>query len=253
LSWADGPLVGFDLETTGKDPETVRIVTASVIATSARGAIPGQQSEWLINPGIDIPQEATAIHGITTKHAQDRGRDATSVIEIAQALLRLTKYGKLPLVIYNAAYDLTVLEHELHRHGYDGIHPALQHHNIHVIDPMVIDREKDRYRPGRRTLEAVCAQYDIPIPIANAHNASNDALAAGALAYAIAARFSIGDMPLEVLHANQIAWSARQAESYAQYLEIIAKRQKDPVTIGDLEEKALQSRRKKWPLKPLSL
>lgn len=60
----------FDLETTGIDVETARIVTAHVGAIDANGSVI-ERSDWLVNPGVVIPPQATAVHGITTERARD--------------------------------------------------------------------------------------------------------------------------------------------------------------------------------------
>ncbi|NED90952.1 3'-5' exonuclease, partial [Streptomyces sp. SID11233] len=39
MTWYEGPLTGFDLETTGTDVEHDRIVTAAVIRLDASGAV----------------------------------------------------------------------------------------------------------------------------------------------------------------------------------------------------------------------
>ena len=62
--WSDVRFVGFDTETTGRDPLSAEIVMAAV----------GEQ-EWLLKPTAPIPQEATEIHGITTETAMARGVD----------------------------------------------------------------------------------------------------------------------------------------------------------------------------------
>ena len=62
----------WDLETTAADPEQARIVTATAVW------IHGPQTEeraWLVNPGIDIPDEAARIHGVTTDMARANGVD----------------------------------------------------------------------------------------------------------------------------------------------------------------------------------
>ena len=71
MSWRDGPLVGFDTETTGVDVGADRIVTAAVVRRDASGT---RVRTWLIDPGIPIPPAATAVHGITTEQARARGR-----------------------------------------------------------------------------------------------------------------------------------------------------------------------------------
>jgi len=57
------PLVVLDLETTGKKVQTDRIVEISLLKLLPDGT--NQIKTRRINPGIPIPAEATAIHGIT--------------------------------------------------------------------------------------------------------------------------------------------------------------------------------------------
>lgn len=83
-TWADDPMSPFDIESTGVDTETARIVTASVVTIV--GSTPRVRS-WLVDPGVDIPAEATAVHGITTEHARSHGVKASyAVAEIREAL-----------------------------------------------------------------------------------------------------------------------------------------------------------------------
>ena len=79
--WAD-TLAVFDLETTGIDVDTCRIVTAHVGVIGADGGVLEQQ-EWLVDPGVEIPTAASLIHGITTERARLEGQSAvTAVAEI---------------------------------------------------------------------------------------------------------------------------------------------------------------------------
>ena len=62
----DRPLVFFDLETTGVDLKNDRIVEIAFIKWTPHGDI--LERERRFNPGIPIPAEATAVHGITDEH-----------------------------------------------------------------------------------------------------------------------------------------------------------------------------------------
>ena len=59
----------FDLETTGVDVDTSRIVSAHVGVLDAAGEVI-ERLDWLVNPGVVIPDGATAVHGITTQRAE---------------------------------------------------------------------------------------------------------------------------------------------------------------------------------------
>ena len=204
--WAD-TLAVFDLETTGIDVDTCRIVTAHVGVIGARGEVL-ERREWLVDPGVEIPTAASLIHGVTTERARLEGTPAApAVAEIIAALSDAATRG-LPIVAYNAAYDLTILEREALRYGITPLPGAGP-----VIDPLVIDKAVDRYRRGKRTLSATAAHYGVALP--NAHDAGADAVAAGRVAQAIVrafpelAAFAVGD-----LHARQVHWSREQAENY---------------------------------------
>ena len=67
-TWADR-LGVFDLETTGVDVEMARIVTACIAVLDADGAVV-QRWDWLADPGVEIPEAASAVHGITTERAR---------------------------------------------------------------------------------------------------------------------------------------------------------------------------------------
>jgi len=203
-------LAVFDTETTGIAPDTTRIVSAYVGVLGADGSVTEGQ-EWLINPGIEIPAQATAVHGITTEFAQANGIDAADgVSQIVDVLNRFFTTG-IPVVAYNAAYDFTILDREAVRYG---ISPLNQPKPI--VDPLIIDKAVDRYRKGKRTLEVASQTYGVEL--SDAHNASADAIAAGRLAQAIAEKFaSVLSCTAPELHDRQIQWAADQAASYAEW------------------------------------
>lgn len=181
-AWHDGRLVTFDVETTGVDPETARIVTAAIAACG--GGKPTEVLTLLADPGVEIPDEAAAIHGVTTDRARAEGRPAFDVI--AEILMTLTRYLKpgLPLVIFNARYDLTVLDREARRHG---LRPLTERgFPVWVVDPLVIDKQLHRYRKGSRKLDAQAAYYGARLDAA--HDASADAIAAARVAWCIGKR-----------------------------------------------------------------
>jgi len=215
-SWFD-TLAVFDLETTGVDVETSRVVSASVGVIAADGSVL-EQLDWLADPGVEIPAGASAVHGITTERARAEGRPAPHVVpEIVAALQSVLDRG-LALTVYNAPYDLTLLNRECRRYGLAALIEPKP-----VIDPLVIDKAVDRFRKGKRTLEAAAQVY--AVGLTDAHNAGADAVAAGRVAQAIARRYPT-ELALTAaeLHAKQIAWSTEQDASFADYM----RRTRDP-------------------------
>lgn len=198
----------FDLETTGVDVHHDRIVTAHVGVLDAEGQEIAART-WLADPGVTIPDEAAAIHGVTTEYARREGRPSAEVVrEITAAIDALLQQG-VPIVAYNAAFDFSVLTHENARHDL----PPLTNPGP-LIDPLVMDKAFDRYRRGKRTLEVVAAHYSVTLDAA--HEASADAIAAGRVAQAIARRFPLPPTP-EELHTRQVGWARAQAESLTDY------------------------------------
>ncbi|MEV6145927.1 MULTISPECIES: 3'-5' exonuclease [unclassified Streptomyces] len=218
MSWHREALVGFDLETTGTEPLEARIVTAAVVGVDGRDGEPVRQRTWLADPGIRIPAQASAIHGISSERAAAEGRPVREVAdEIAETLTGYWRQG-VPVVAYNAAFDLTLLTAELRRHGLPSLSDRLDGARIGpVIDPYTIDRSVDRYRKGKRNLEAVCVEYGVVH--GGAHDAGADALAAVRVAYAIAERHgSVAGLTAAELHERQVEWYAQWAADFQQFL-----------------------------------
>ena len=219
-SWYDR-LGVFDLETTGIETETSRIVSAYVGVVNALGAPKGVS--WLADPGVEIPAQASAVHGITTERARAEGRDAAEVVAEIVAVLRALLAQGVPIVIYNAAYDLTLLNRECVRYAIEPLDGPLP-----IIDPLVIDRAMDRYRKGKRTLEAAAEYYGVELM--DAHDAEADAVAAGRVAQAIARKYSDAlGADVTLVHAIQVGWAADSATSFQEYM----RRTKDPAFVAD--------------------
>lgn len=210
-------LAVFDLETTGIDVERARIVTANVGVLDASGKCI-ERWDWLADPGVEIPAGASAVHGVSTHRARTEGRPAADVVrEIVETLRSLLERG-LPLTIYNAPYDLTLLNREALRHGIRPLENPLP-----VIDPLVIDKAVDRYRRGKRTLEFAAAHYGVSLT--DAHDAGADAIAAGRVAQALAHAFRDElDVDSASLHAMQVGWCREQSDSLQDYM----RRTRDP-------------------------
>lgn len=221
-SWHTQPMAAFDIESTGLDVENERIVTAALWRIDpARGT--KEVTAWLADPGIEIPAEAAEIHGITTERARAEGRPTAEVVtEIAAAMEAAVADG-LPLVVYNAPYDLTLLDREIARHRSPLAGLPL------VVDPLVLDKRVDTFRRGSRKLVDVCAHYQVPLAQEEAHGAAADALAAARLAWQIAARYpEVAELPIADLHSSQVKWKAEQAASFQEYL-----RRRNPDAVVD--------------------
>lgn len=238
-------MLAIDLETTSADPEHARIVTAAAVLVDGGRVI---ERSWLSDvDGHEIPAQATAIHGVTTARAYAEGRPAREVIwGVLEAIT--TRPSGASVVAFVARYDLTVIDREAHRHGLPGLNVS------QVVDPHVIDKHLDRYRPGPRTLAATCAHYQRDrslLDLDAAHSATADALAAARLAYVLGrwgrvirrvrneqeaaelagleARWEAVRCDLSALHEAQAGWAREQAEGLAEHFRQTGKA--DPATV----------------------
>ncbi|MGW9175775.1 exonuclease domain-containing protein [Streptomyces decoyicus] len=225
MSWHQELLVSFDLETTGTDIERDRIVTAALIRMEGDGRAVEKQT-WLLDPGVPIPDEAAAIHGISTAYVQEHGRSPmTAIEEITEALAEALR-ADIPLVVMNARYDLSLLDRECRRHGLRTLTERLGHEPAPVIDPLVLDKHVDRYRKGKRALQALCSHYGVRLD--GAHEAGADAAAAAGVARRIGEKFPAVAIPSpRALHALQEQAAAEQAAAFQAYL----RRSGDPQAI----------------------
>lgn len=219
--WYLDPITVFDLETTGVDTRNDRIVTGYVATLwpARLGARVQVDARVFANPEYPIHPKATEAHGITNAMAEERGAWAPDVVEaLAIAVARAMGAG-FPVVVFNGAFDFTMLHFECLRHGKPTVAELLgcaAGAIAPVIDAHVIDKFVEPYRRGSRTLEATCLRWGVRID--GAHDASFDAMAAGRLVYVLGKRFKhIGDTPLSVLHDQQVTWRRIQAMGLQDY------------------------------------
>lgn len=246
--WWNENLAAVDCETTGTDREKARIVTATFleIDPSCRTTRP---TRWIADPGIPIPADATKIHKITVDHARQHGRPSSEVVRDISELLTVAAGMNWAIVIYNASYDLTVLDRECRRHGLPTVSDLCSntHVRLRVVDPLVIDKALDRKRPGSRNLEAVCSHYKVPFPKKAQHTSDGDALAAGRVAWKLSRQFPDELRDLDELQILQKKWHAEQAAAREERL-----RQKKAQDGASEEEIAAISIPRDWPLIPLA-
>ena len=198
-------LLAFDLETTGPDPRTAHVVTSALVTIDGSRKT---QRDWLADPGIEIPEGATAVHGITTARAREHGRPHAEVVAETISAIRAGWREERTLVVFNAAYDLTILAR------WDPSFEVLGP----VVDPFVVDRAADPYRKGKRTLGALCAHHGVRLDAA--HEAGADALAAARLAWKM-----LGELPdlagadWREVNERQARWHESRQRDFAEYLE----------------------------------
>lgn len=218
MDWYRGPLASFDTETTGVDVESDRIVSAALVRQPSAGA-PTEAVTWLADPGVPIPEQARAVHGISDERVRAHGRPARAVVtELAAALAALAREA-VPVVVMNAPYDLTLLDRELRRHRAGSLDEQLAGAELLVLDPRVMDKYVDRYRRGRRTLTDLCLHYGVDLE--GAHDASADAAASLELVRVLGARHPerLGALTPAELQLRQTVWHIAQARGLQRWFD----------------------------------
>nr|BFD90679.1 3'-5' exonuclease [Kitasatospora sp. Xyl93] len=214
VSWWTDECLAVDLETTGLNVESDRIVSAAT-AWCVRG-VPFETRTWLADAGRQpIPAEATAVHGITTRHAHRYGQPAGQVAHAVAGLVSVAADDQAAVVVANAPFDLTVIASELYRASYKApeVHPRWP---MMVLDPLLLDWKLDPVREGRRRLEDLCRHYEVEHE--GPHRADADAAAAAAVMYRIVGHFpQLQAMTLAEVHEAQVGWAAERAAARQAY------------------------------------
>jgi DNA polymerase-3 subunit epsilon len=195
VRWAEQRFAVIDFETTGLVAETDRVIEIGVSCFEA-GRLTLIKN-WLVNPGIPIPEESRAVHNITDEELAHAPKFAQVAVELAEALR-----GHIP-VAYNAAFDRGFLQAELGRLMgvmLEPLPPAFLP-DVAWMDPLVWVRELFPEEKSRR-LADISARLGIALE--NAHRAGSDAEATGRVLLALAER-----MPR--LYGEVISLQARYA------------------------------------------
>ena len=194
----DRPLVVFDLETTGLFPKKDRIIELGAIKVLPDGA--EEERCWLLNPGMPIPQESTAVHGIADADVKDCPTFAERADEIFEFFEGCDLSG------FNSdRYDIPCLEEEFARVG----------KNFAVSQRRCIDVQRIYHKMEPRDLTAAVRFY-LGRDHAGAHGAEADTRAT-----------------LEVLKAQLVKYPGLPKGS-AEMSEFLAPR--DPNSIGRCKE-----------------
>ena len=126
----DVELIAFDLETTGLHALTHRIIEIAAVRFRGDGTVL-EQFEQLIDPGCEIPAEATTVHGL-------RNCDVDGKPTIAETLPRFLQFlGDAPSIMmaHNASFDMGFLTMAWGRLG----QPTPSHT---VVDTIPLARER---------------------------------------------------------------------------------------------------------------
>lgn len=109
--------VVVDVETTGLDPETDRIVAVAMVRVhfealqdNPQGLL-GETMDVIVNPQCRIPVKASCVHGITDRHVANKGSFADSAHQLRGFI------SNRPIIAHNVSFDKNFLNAEFKRAG----------------------------------------------------------------------------------------------------------------------------------------
>ena len=153
------PLCFFDLETTGINITTDRIVEISILKVYPNGN--KESKTWLVNPEMPIPAEVSAIHGIT----DDKVANEPTFKQLATEINNMIKDADLAGFNSNR-FDIPLLAEEMLRADMD----------FDMKSRLAIDVQTIFHKMEQRTLSAAYKFY-CDKNLENAHTAAADTLA----------------------------------------------------------------------------
>lgn len=213
------PIVFFDIEATGTDPVSDRIVEISLLKVTPEGI--EAPRTWRVNPGVRIPAEASEIHGI---HNEDLER-APSFDEIAEDLETVLSGSDLAGFSIGR-FDIRILHAEFVRAG-----RTLDFANTKVVDTQVIFHQREP-----RHLAAALSFYREK-ELAGAHGALADTVASLEVLAGQLERYDDLACDVDGLHLV----SSAHNDSYCDVARRFAWRDNEPVfNFGRLRGKSLR-------------
>src|SRR3954469_10946457 len=151
----------FDTETTGLDPyQGDRLVEIGCVEL-VNGFPTGKTFHAYINPERDVPEQAFAVHGLSSEFLKDKPVFA----DVCEEFLAFV--GDAPLIAHNAMFDLGFINAELERCKC----AALQRERL--VDTLMLARR--RYPAGPNRLDDLCARFSIDASRRTKHGALLDA------------------------------------------------------------------------------
>ena len=172
------PLAFIDVETTGINPYSDKVVELSILRIQPDGT--EEYKSHRVNPEVPIPAEATSVHGITDADVAEEPafhRYAKSVCDFLEGC---------DIAGFNVIkFDLPCLEAEFARAGVE-----FSRRGRYLVDSMVIFHQRER-----RDLEAAYRKY-CGGEMENAHSAEGDAKASAEILDGQLEAY--GDLPRDV-------------------------------------------------------
>lgn len=203
----DASWLVIDTETTGVDTRTCHIVELGAVPFDL--GRPGQRMGTLINPGVPIPPESSAVHGIYDADVEG----APTLMDVDERFLEHVRAADV-LVGYNILhYDEPLLRRSIGPRWSESIAGKP------IIDPLVMVRLDSVGRwwkgAGRHRLANVAERMGVPVP-QNAHRATADCVMTGLLLWQLLLHKGTRSLPRDA-HELDGVLRVKAAEQEAEF------------------------------------
>lgn len=175
-SWRDADFAALDFETTGLDRDRDAIVSFGVVPVRNGRVIVGESVHELVKPHVPSSAESMRVHGILPTDLTD----ARPLSEAAESLSRALS-GRF-LLTWFASVEIGFLQRLFGRRR------SWVHRTVDVRQ-MVIELE-GMDQDVRQSLSSAAEHYGVPV--ANPHEALDDAMVTAQLFLVVAARLEAG-------------------------------------------------------------
>lgn len=168
------PIIFFDLETTGVNTVKDRIVQIAILKINVNGE--QETTKRLLNPGIEIPKEATEIHGISNEMVKDE----PTFNQVAKSLFEIL--DGCDICGYNSdSFDVPLLMEEFNRAGIEYPAPGAA---LTFIDVLKLERKLNSHKLADTYKRYTGRELE------GAHDALNDVIATQEILFKQLERFN---------------------------------------------------------------
>ena len=198
-----GPVAVVDVETTGLDPKSDRIISVAIVQTEfdpTAEKVSGVTMTMVVNPCMSIPREASRINGFANRHVAEKPTFADVAEEVREFI------GDRHLVGHNVSFDKQFLSAEFKRAGVKTLHRNRSYCTMYGACDWLAEIT-GWWQSRGLSLERALAIYGLPPRKRKVHDALEDAK----LTAALGARLC----QLETLPKSRTASLRRHIEDHA--------------------------------------
>ena len=172
-----GPVAVVDVETTGLDPKSDRIISVAIVQTEfdpTAEKVSGVTMTTVVNPCISIPRGASRINGFANRHVAGK----PTFPDVAEELREFI--GDRHLVGHNVSFDKQILNAEFKRAGVKTLHRNRSYCTM-VGSCARLAKITGLWPPFGLNLDRALEIYRVPARKQKVHDALEDAKLTAAL------------------------------------------------------------------------